>query len=85
MAAEKIASGLPERQVAVRVKREQAAHEPVTGFERYRAIWCLGLAVFPRRQARRECESSLFSVRLVQPSIEMITKKFAQETDCCHA
>ena len=85
VAAGRIAGGpRPERQVAVPVKREQAAHEAAIGFELCRAISCLGLAVFPRPQERKECESSLFSVRLVRSSSEISTRKFAQEKNSCH-
>jgi len=84
VAVEKIASGLLERQFADRVKHEQAAHEAATGFELCRAISCSGLAVFPRPEERRKCESSLFSVRLVRSSSEITTRKFAQEKDSCH-
>src|SRR5207302_10777763 len=65
----------PAQQVAVWVKREQTAHEAATGFELSRAILCSGPAVFPRPQERKKCESSLFSVRLVQASSEIITRK----------
>jgi hypothetical protein len=44
----------------------------------------LGLAVFPRPQERRECESSLFWVRLARSSSEISRNKFAQERDSCH-
>jgi hypothetical protein len=84
-AAERIAGGtLPERRVAVQLKREQAAHEAATGFALCRAISCLDLAVFPRPQEGRKCESSLFSVRLARSSSEISTKKCAQERDSCH-
>jgi hypothetical protein len=90
VAAGKIAGRLrPEQQgwtqAAVPLKFEQAAREAATGFARCHAIWHLGLpAVFLRPQEQRECESSLFSVRLVRSSSKISTKKFAQEKDCCH-
>src|SRR5207247_8814828 len=83
-AAVRTSAELPEQPAAVQVKREQASHEPATGFELCRAISSLGLAVFPRPQERRECESSLFSVRLIRSSSEISTRKFAQEKHSCH-
>ena len=85
VAAERIAGrALPERRVAVQVKREQAAHEAATGSELCLAISCLDLAVFPRPQEGRKCESSLFWVRLARSSSEISGNKFAQERDSCH-
>ena len=89
MAAGIAEAALPEprisKQVEVLLKSEQSAHDAATRFALCRAISHLVPAGFLRPAGLQKCESSLFSVRLVQPSIEMITKKFAQETDCCHA
>jgi hypothetical protein len=84
-AAERIAEGaLLERRVAAQLKRDQAAHEAATGFALCLAISCLDLAVFPRPEEGRKCESSLFSVRLARSSNEISTKNCAQERDSCH-
>ena len=90
MAAERIAeAALPEprilKPVEVPLKSEQAAHDVATRFALCRAISRSVPAGFLRPAGLQKCEWSLFLVRLVQPSIEMIIKQFAQETDCCHA
>src|ERR1044071_8993726 len=87
-AARKIAEeSLPEQQVsrlvAVQLACRQAAVEAATRFARYRAILYLNLAVFLGPQ-ELEYEWSLFSVQSVRSSSEIITRKSAQEKDCCH-
>jgi hypothetical protein len=57
-------------QVAVRLKWEQAAHEAATGSALCRAVSHFPRAAFLRPQESWECESSLFSVRLVRSSSE---------------
>ena len=55
---------------AVLSKVEPAAHEAATGFAPCRGISHLNLRVLLRMQDLMECESSLFSVRLVRPFSE---------------
>jgi hypothetical protein len=76
----KQAMALPECEKAARL----AAGDGQAGFERSRAILCLGREISIPTDAAGQCEWSRLLVRLGRPVSEISVNKFAEKNGCCH-